>query len=202
MALPHLPHVSAAETNPVGSPPTLRATPKKTMDLGLTMRELCWHAVTVRHQHERQVAAALDTTGVETFVPLYRARRRWSDRVKDLDAPLFPGYVLGRFSMPDRMKVMRTPGVVKIVGFGGVPERIQDGEIAAVRQAVESKRKLGPCPHLRTGDRVRIAEGPLRGVEGTLLSEKGGVRLVIGIALLQRSIAVELEREMVMTAGV
>ncbi len=172
------------------------------MDLGLTMRELCWHAVTVRHQHERQVAAALDTTGVETFVPLYRARRRWSDRVKDLDATLFPGYVLGRFAMPDRMKVMRTPGVVKIVGFGGVPARIQDGEIAAVRQAVESKLKLEPCPHLRTGDRVRIAEGPLRGVEGTLLSEKGGVRLVIGIALLQRSIAVELEREIVMTAGV
>jgi len=172
------------------------------MDLGLTMRELCWHAVTVRHQHERQVAAALQTVGVQTFVPLYPVRRRWSDRVKEIDAPLFPGYVLGRFAMPDRLKVMRTPGVVRIVGFGGVPARIGDREIDNVRLAVESKLKLGPCPHLRAGDRVRIAEGPLRGVEGTLLRDKGAVRLVIGIELLQRSIAVELEREMVLAASV
>ncbi|HEY4364079.1 MAG TPA: transcription termination/antitermination NusG family protein [Bryobacteraceae bacterium] len=166
------------------------------------MRELCWHAVTVRHQHERLVATALELGGVQTFVPVYRARRRWSDRVKEIDAPLFPGYVLGRFAMPDRLKVMRTPGVVRIVGFGGVPARIGDGEIDNVRRAVESKLKLGPCPHLRAGDRVRVAEGPLRGVEGTLLREKGAIRLVIGIELLQRSLAVELEREMVMSAGV
>ena len=175
--------------------------PKETMDLGLTMRELCWHAVTVRHQHERTVAGVLASQGVETFVPLYRARRRWSDRVKELDTPLFPGYVLGRFAMPDRLKVMRTPGVVRIVGFAGMPARIADGEIANVRQALESGLNLAPCPHLRTGDRVRIAEGPLRGAEGTLLREKGGIRLVIGIELLQRSLAVELEREMVMAAN-
>jgi transcription antitermination factor NusG len=121
--------------------------------------------------------------------------------MKEIDAPLFPGYVFGRFATPERVKVLRTPGVVKIVGFSGLPARIEDREIANVRTAVESKLASGPWPHLRVGDRVRISEGPLRGVQGILLRDKGGLRVVIGIELLQRSIAVELEPEIVMAAS-
>jgi len=154
------------------------------------MRELCWHAVAVRHQHERRVAKALESNGVEMFVPLYRARRRWSDRVKEIDAPLFPGYVFARGN------ALRAPGVIRIVG------RIEDAEIGDIRKAVESKLALGPWPYLKAGDRVRIREGPLRGVEGTLLREQDCQRLVIAIELLKRSITVELEPEMVMEASV
>jgi transcription antitermination factor NusG len=165
------------------------------MDLGLTRRELCWHAVSVRHQHERQVAAALASQGVDSFAPFYRARRRWSDRTKEIEAPLFPGYVLGRFAMPQRVKVLKTPGVARIVEFAGLPARIEDGEIENIRLAIQSRLPLGPVPYFKAGDRVRIREGPLRGVEGTLLREKNGLRVVVGIELLQRSIAVELESQ-------
>ena len=89
------------------------------MTMGLTMRELCpsWVALTVKHQHERRVEAALAHGDVQAFAPVYRARRRWSDRTKEVELPLFPGYVFGCFEAGDRIRVLNTPGVGKIVGL-------------------------------------------------------------------------------------
>lgn len=173
--------------------------------MGLTMREPCseadcrqWFALTVKYQHERRVEGALRATGVDTFLPLYRARRQWSDRVRDLDAPVFPGYVFGRFAVRDRVRIVSTPGVARIVGFAGLPAPVTEQEIDGVRVALASKLRLGPWPCLlKAGDRVRIERGPLRGIEGTLLREGSCLRLVLGVELLQRSLAVEIDPEMI-----
>jgi transcription antitermination factor NusG len=191
--------------------------------MGLTVRELCpdaapeaflkdafvedaflendgrqWYALTVKHQHERRVEGVLRAAGVDTFLPLYRARRQWSDRVKDLDAPLFPGYIFGRFLLRERAGIVKTPGVSRIVGFAGLPAPVTEQEIEDVRTALASRLPLGPWPHpLKPGGRVRIERGPLRGVEGTLLREGSGFRLVLGVELLQRSLAVEVDPEMI-----
>lgn len=156
-----------------------------------------WFALTVRHQHERSADGALRSAGVETFLPLYRSRRRWSDRLVDRDVPLFPGYVFGKFSIDERVRVLRTPGIARIVGFAGTPAAVPDREIADVRAALESNLPLGPWPYLRTGDRVRIEDGPLRGVEGTLLRQSGKLRLVLSVEMLQRSVAVEIDPDSV-----
>jgi transcription antitermination factor NusG len=183
--------------------------------MGLTVREPCpedpyleeacleddrgqWFALTVKYQHERRVEGVLCASGVDTFLPLYRARRQWSDRVKDLDAPLFPGYVFGRFLLRDRARIVNTPGVARIVGFAGVPAPVAEQEIEGVRAALASKLPVGPWPHLlKVGSRVRIERGPLRGIEGTLLREGSCLRLVLGVELLQRSLAVEVDAEMI-----
>src|SRR5262244_2003535 len=89
-----------------------------------------WYALAVRYQHERQVERALQCKGLETLVPLYRSRRQWSDRVKDIDLPLFAGYVLCSFALAQRVSVLETPGVARIVGFGGAPLPIEECEIA------------------------------------------------------------------------
>jgi transcription antitermination factor NusG len=173
--------------------------------MGVTLREPYpdadgwqWFALTVRHQHERSVEGVLCAAGVDTFLPLYRARRRWADRVKDLDAPLFPGYVFARFPLRDRVRIVKTPGVARIVGFAGLPAPVAEQEIDTVRAALASKLPLGPWPYLlKAGGRVRIERGPLRGLEGTLLREGNCLRLVLGVELLQRSLAVEVDPEMI-----
>ena len=119
----------------------------------------------------------------------------------DLDTPLFPGYVFARFTPQERVKILRTPGVVAVVGFSGVPAAIPDCELESIRAALASKLTLTAWPYLRTGDRVRIEFGPLRGVEGTLVSEPGGVRLILSVDLLQRSLAVEVEPESIVPVG-
>jgi transcriptional antiterminator RfaH len=156
-----------------------------------------WYALAVRYQHERQTERALQSKGLETLVPLYRSRRQWSDRVKDVELPLFAGYVLARFALTERVAVLDTPGVARIVGFGGAIAALEDSEIADLQRLLASNLNLAPWPYLKPGDRVRVERGSLRGLEGTLLRTKDALRLIIGVELLQRSIAVELDREAV-----
>jgi transcription antitermination factor NusG len=167
------------------------------------MRELCpWYALSVRHQHEGAVRSALVFKGFEALAPTYRARRRWSDRVKEIELPLFAGYVFCRFRFAERMRVMDAPGVSKVVAFGGTPAEVSEVEIAAIRAVMEAKLPVRPWPHLQLGDRVLIERGPLRGVEGTLLQqEKERLELVIAVEILQRSLAVEIEADMVVPVG-
>ena len=160
-----------------------------------TRSEHKWYALTVQYQHERQAEKALQSKGLETLVPLYRSRRRWSDRVKDVDLPLFAGYVLCHFDLTERIRVLDTPGVARIVGFGGSFVAIEELEIAGIQRILTSRLPLAPWPYLTAGDRVRVEHGPMRGLEGTLLRTKDTLRLVIGVELLQRSIAVELDRD-------
>ena len=156
-----------------------------------------WYAVTVQHQHERRIETALRRKEMETLVPVYRSKRRWSDRTAEIDLPLFSGYVFCRFALAERVWVLNTPGVRKLVGFGGTPAPIEEREVAWIQTAAASQLPMGPWPFLKPGDRVRMERGPLRGVEGTLLREKDQMRLVIGIELLQRAIAVEVSPEMI-----
>ena len=162
------------------------------------MRELCpWYALTVKHQHEVAARSALEYKGFEALAPTYRARRRWSDRMKEIDLPLFAGYVFCRFAFAERMQVIAAPAVAKVVEFGGAPAEISEAEIAAIRAVMASRLPVRPWPYLKPGDRVRVERGPLRGVEGTLLrEERGCLQLVIGIEMLQRSLAVEVEADM------
>lgn len=152
-----------------------------------------WYALYTHHQHEKLVAHALSNKGVETFLPLYRAVRQWSDRTKVLTLPLFPCYVFLRGGLARRADVLATPGIHGFVTFGEVPAPIPDAEIAAVRRAIETQHGIEPHPFLRCGDWVRVKWGPLEGLEGILLRKKGLSRLVLSVELLQRSAAVEVD---------
>jgi transcription antitermination factor NusG len=128
---------------------------------------------------------------------MYRSQRQWSDRVKEIEAPLFAGYIFCRFAKELRARVEDTPGVLQVVRFQGQPAAIDDHEIASIQAMIASKAKLTPWPYLKVGDRVRVERGPLRGLEGTLLRGTEGTRLVVGVELLQRSVAAEVDPEMV-----
>ena len=155
-----------------------------------------WFALTVRPRHEKAVERYLETLGLDPFLPLYRARRKWSDRRKTLELCLFPGYVFCRFDFPDRLRVLNLPSVLSIVGFGKEAAPVPDEEIQAVRRILASGRPLLPWQYMRAGQRVRIDTGALEGVSGTLVRERDEFRVVVSIELLQRSVAVEIDREM------
>jgi transcription antitermination factor NusG len=159
-----------------------------------------WFAVRVSSKHERMVIQVLQYKDHETFLPLYKVRRRWSDRFKVIDAPLFPGYIFCRIDPGNQYPVLTTPGVVQLVGFGKTPAPVEESEIAALRAIVDSNLPARPWPYLREGQRIRIEYGPLTGVEGILLKFKNQNRLVASLTLLQRSVAVELDDDWVSPA--
>lgn len=156
-----------------------------------------WYALQVRTRHEVGVASFLTGRGFETFVPLYKSRRLWSDRVKVVESALFPGYLFCRFDVNNRLPILTTPGVVQIVGVNRAPAPVDDSEVEAVQNLVSSGFPSQPWPFLQAGDRVRIDFGPLRGLEGLLVELKGSHRLVVSVSLLQRSVAVEIDSALV-----
>ena len=153
-----------------------------------------WYAIRVKSKFEAIASAGLTGKGYEPFLPIYRARRRWSDRVKELNLPLFPGYVFCRFDAGTRLPILTTPGVMSVVSYGREPVVIDEAEIAAVRAIIASGLPAVPWPFLREGHRVLIEEGPLTGVEGIILSVKKELRLIVSVTMLQRSVGVEIDR--------
>src|SRR5579871_3476156 len=146
-----------------------------------------WFALTAKPRHEKAVADSLQSKGLESFVPVYRARRQWTDRVRAVDLPLFPGYVFCRFAYASRLPVLNTPGVVSVVGFANMPAAIPEDEISRIRAIQASGLPAHPWPYLQAGQRARIERGALAGLEGVLIREKDSLRVVVSVALLQRS---------------
>src|SRR2546428_11476471 len=126
-----------------------------------------WFAVQVKSTHEKRVTSLLQYQTYECFLPLYTSRRRWSDRIKSVELPLFPGYVFTRFTPAARIPILKTPSVISIVGIGAIPAPIDEREIAAIQRAVASGFGLSPHPFLQVGQRVRINGGALCGLPGT-----------------------------------
>ena len=156
-----------------------------------------WYALTVKPQHEKAVDEQLRFKGLETYLPLYRSRRRWSDRVKTIDLPLFSQYVFSQFPLEDRVRVLQTASVLSIVSFAGAPCPVEPSQLEALRAIVGSGLSYSPWPFLHAGQRVQICGGPLRGLEGILAREKSECRVVVNLELLQRAVAVEVERDLV-----
>jgi len=152
-----------------------------------------WFAVRVKTTHEKRVAALLDHKGYERFLPLYLDRRRWSDRIKEVELPLFPGYIFCRFEPNARLGILKTPGVYRILGIGNMPAPVDDHEIAAIQLAMSSGLSARPHPYLAVGQRVRVDGGSLSGVEGMVVDVRSRDRLILSISLLQRSIALEID---------
>jgi len=157
-----------------------------------------WFAIRVKSRYEKLVASMARNKGFEEFLPLYQCRRRWSDRMKTVELPLFPGYVFCHVDPQNRLPLLTIPGVVHFVGVGRTPAPLEDAEIAAIQAAVRSGLSTEPWPFLEAGQHVRLEEGPLAGVEGIFVGTSKQDRLVVSVTLLKRSVAVSIERHWAM----
>ena len=157
-----------------------------------------WFAIRVKSQCERLVSDTLRLKGYEEFFPQYWSRRLWSDRVKLMQRPLFAGYIFCRFDIDQRRSILDVPGVFHIVGHGKRPLPVDLAEIEALRVVVRSGQSVGPWGGLEVGQLVRIEFGPLSGIQGTLLRFKGTSHLILGVKLLNRSVAVQVDESWVL----
>ena len=164
-----------------------------TCSAGSARLQFPWYALQCWLRKESLIAAQLEGQGFECFLPKYKRLREWSDRKKEVEQPLFPGYLFCRFDYTQRRPVVVTPGVLQVVGCGRTPTPIEDGEIQAIQIAVASGVPGQPWPYLEVGERVRIHTGKLSGIEGILVNFKGNHRVVLSVTLLQRSVALEVD---------
>jgi transcription antitermination factor NusG len=162
---------------------------------------LNWYALQIRSRWETTAAGLLRGKGLETLLPTYTTRRKWSDRSKVVESPLFPGYVFCRFDVHNRLPVLVTPGVISVVGIGKTPIAVEDSEILSLQTAIGSGIQMEPWPYIEIGERVRIKDDVLDGMEGILTGFKGSHRVVISVTLLRRSVALEIDRGRITPLG-
>jgi len=153
-----------------------------------------WYALYVRSRHERVVENALRGKGYPAFSPFYRIKRKKTDRTTEVDVPLFPGYVFCRFDANKRLPVLVTPGIVEIVP-ANKPEPVDEVGITSIRTLALSGFPVQPWPFLRSGQRIRLEDGPLCGTEGTFVRVKDEYHLVVSVTLLQRAVSVVVDRD-------
>ncbi len=154
-----------------------------------------WYAVHLKSRHEFKVADRLAMKGIEIFLPQVERARKWKDRKKLITFPLFPGYIFVHTTRESQnlLQVLKVAGVVRIIcTIPGEPDTIPDDQILSLQKLVDNKGELDPYPYLNEGQRVRIAKGPLSGIEGILVEKLDKHVLVLSVDVLRQGVALTI----------
>jgi len=155
-----------------------------------------WYALHTRSHFEQKVFDGLSGKSIEAFLPRVQVMSRRKDRRQKIYIPMLPGYVFVRSSLsPDlHLEILKTPGVVNMVGFKGRPVPAKEEEIGSLMVLDGTDRTVQNRNYMNRGDRVMIMEGPLKGLIGFYIQHKGeSDRVVVSVELLSRSLEVEIE---------
>jgi len=153
-----------------------------------------WYALYTKARAEKRVDQTLQEKGFESYLPIQETVRQWHDRKKKVELPVFSSYVFVRMALKERIPVLQTNGVLKLVSFTGKPSPIPDYEIAAVKRIFDGDHPYVVTNYLSIGREVEVTYGPLAGIRGRLIERRGQNRLLIGIQQIGQALSVEVSQ--------
>lgn len=158
------------------------------------MNDKPWGVLQVVANHEKRVVRHLEVRSLEHYLPLYTERSRWTDRTVTLERPLFPGYIFIRFTPDERIRVLSTPGVYKVLGDHktGI---VDHEEISRIQKALDSGCVLRPHPGVSVGMRVRVCRGIFQDVEGIVTELRGNCNVVLSLSSVEKYFSLQVEQD-------
>jgi transcription elongation factor/antiterminator RfaH len=158
-----------------------------------------WFAVWTKSRQEKSVAEKLHTLGIQHYLPLKSELHKWSDRKKIVATPLFNGYLFVNVNVQTngRLQVLKVPGVGALVGNQAGPLPIPDQQIEDIRKVLTSGVECSVQPSLKKGDRVRVVEGALAGLEGILVHSQATSRVLVSIEMIRQCLSVNVPQSSV-----
>jgi len=153
-----------------------------------------WNVLYTAPRAEKRVYDRLVELGIETYLPLYKTIRQWSDRKKKVEVPLFNSYIFVRSSEKLRFDILQVYGVVRYLYYLGRPAIIRQKEIDGIRRFLHQTE--GFKITVEIGDKVQIASGVMEGVYGEVV-RVGKEKLVLQIEQLGMNLVAEIDRDMV-----
>ena len=156
--------------------------------------DIHWYALYTRSRHEKRVDSQLHDKRIESYLPLRRVMRQWSDRKKWVEEPLFRCYVFIHVDEKDRLRALQTYGSVRVVSFNGKPAVVQDKEIETIRRILREIPNVEACVDVREGDMVEIVQGPLCGLMGRLVQVRNEDRLLVSIDSIHQALRFNVDR--------
>jgi len=160
-----------------------------------------WIAVRSKPRAEKVAFEQLVKKSIKAYLPLVKERRKWSDRKKWVELPLFSSYLFVKIELKESIYVLQTHGVNTIVRFNGNIAVIENEVIDAIRLALEGGYELEPTEYFMVGDDVEVIEGPMKGAQGIVSRLKGKNRLIIKIDALQQAIAIHIDTKFLQSVG-
>jgi transcription antitermination factor NusG len=160
-----------------------------------------WYALQTRSRHEKVASTELGSRNIEYFLPTITRLSQWKDRKKKVEFPLFAGYCFARFAYDERLPVLQSRGVVRIIGHHGEPEPIPQDEMDSLMILMNNRVRLDAHPCIQEGTEVQVVQGPLQGVTGRLVRYAGSCRVVVSIHLIQQAVAVEIDSSSIAPAS-
>lgn len=159
----------------------------------LSTEEQSWYAIYTIVRHEKSVNSALIEKNVDTYLPIKKVVNRWKDRKKEVHIPLFPGYLFVNSSLENRLKILNTRGVIRIVGVNGFPTSVSNKQIETIKSILDTNLICDPYPYLSEGKEVIVIRGPLEGAIGRIIGRRGEYKLILSVDLIKRSVSVEVD---------
>ena len=151
-----------------------------------------WIAVYTKSRHEQIVVNELSKKNIESYCPMFKERRQWSDRKKWVHFPLFRSYVFANIELNENIYVLQTIGVNKIVKFQEKISIIPDQVIDNIKNIVEGGYNIEQADYFIKGDEVRVVSGPLKGLDGVVIDLRGANKIIIKIEAIQQAFSVEI----------
>ena len=161
------------------------------------MMDKQWIVVRSKPRSEKVAHNELVKKNIEAYLPLLKERRKWSDRKKWVEFPLFSSYLFARIDIKDSIFVLQTQGVNTIVKFGKQIAIVQNSVIKAIRLAMEGGYQLEPVEYFVEGNRVEVVAGPMKGVKGIVAKLRGQNRLIIKIDAIQQALSIQIESKFI-----
>jgi len=158
-----------------------------------------WYALYTRPRHEKKAFDLLTQKGEIAYLPLLTAKRNYKTQKKIVALPLFPSYLFCQFEYKNRLSILETHGIIKVVNFNGTPATVPQWQIEAMKTILLNPETLQMENYIRKGDLVEIHSGPFKGLKGTVVERKGKSRLVITIEGIMQTMSVELDEEEIET---
>lgn len=160
--------------------------------------EYKWYAVYTRLNHEKKVEESLKEKNVEVFLPKKKTIRKWSDRAKWIEEPLFRPYVFVNVSNKEYYKVLQTPSVISYICFEGKAAPIKDKEIRFLRELVKEPVAYEVInSNFKLSQKVKVTAGPFKDFIGTVIKEKDKTKFVIRIEQVNYLISLDINPEFV-----
>jgi transcription antitermination factor NusG len=151
-----------------------------------------WYVLYTRSKFEKKIAKEIRLMNFEYYLPMQQVDRKWSDRIKRIEIPLFSNYIFVKTAPAVNTSLLNIPGTLKFVSFGGKPAYLPDHEIEKIRLIEANRMDIEKEPYYTTGDKVRITKGVFHGMEGVMIRKTRETRMVIRVALLKQAISFEV----------
>jgi transcription antitermination factor NusG len=157
-----------------------------------------WHALYVSSRQEKKVFERLLQKGIETYLPILKTMRQWSDRKKMVELPLLNGYIFVNITNSENDKTLQTPGVVNFVRAEGKIAKVREVEIDRLKQLIDLGYQMevnGLKHNYKEGDKIKITSGALKNIEGFVVQNKVGRYIDVLLESIGQSIRVKLPQE-------